>query len=97
MHGIFLVDGFGGNGTRRGAEGEPFGGAQNSMQGTSPFGRGHGGVTLLGQGVVFGLLVVEVALDSGELGLAGFAVHGEVIERLQIGCGEDGVRRLVLS
>ena len=77
-----------------GTQNEPLGGAGDSAQGTSPFGSADRGIALLGQHGRLGLFVIQVALGSSELGLAGSAIEGEVVERLQISCGQDSVCRL---
>lgn len=86
-----LVRGFGGEGAGSGADEEPFGGAADAAPGGAAFGNAHGIVAFFGEGGGLFLFVGEIALDGGELGLAGFAVDGEVVERLQVFSGDNGV------
>lgn len=60
-----LVTGFGGDGSGGGAYGEPFGGADDSAQGASPFSGADGGIALFGEGGGLGLFVGQVALGGG--------------------------------
>ena len=56
---------FGGDGSGGGTYSEPFGGASDSAQGTSPFGGADGGIALFGEGGGLGLFVGQVALGGG--------------------------------
>jgi len=74
--------GLGDDGAGGGAEEEPFGGAGDAAPGAAAFGDAEGIVALFGERGGLGFFVGEVVLGDGELGLAGLAVEGEVVERL---------------
>ena len=57
----------------------------------SPFGGADGCVALVGEDGGLGAFVGQVGLGGGQFGLAGSAVEGEVVERLEIVSGEDGL------
>jgi hypothetical protein len=72
--GVQLAE-FGGNGA---------GGASDAAPGTAALGDAQGVVALLREGCNLLLLVGEVALCSGQLCLAGFAIQGEIVKRFQV-------------
>ncbi len=81
---VELMAGLGGDSAEGGADGQPLGGSGHAAEDASPFGGADGFVALAGKDSGFGALVGEVALGGGQLGLAGFAVQGEIVERLEI-------------
>ena len=76
------TSGLGGNSAGGGADEEPFGGAADASPSGATFGDAHGVVAFVGKCGGLFALVGEVVLRGSELGLAGFAVDGEVVERL---------------
>ena len=76
----YLMSGFGGDCAGGGAKEEPFGGAGRAAPDAAAFGDADGVVALLGEGGGLGFFVGKIALGGGQLGLAGLAVEGEVVE-----------------
>ena len=87
------MNGFGGDGNGAGgsADEEPLSGAGDATDEAAATRDAQGVVAFAGEGGGFLAFVGEVGLGSGELGLAGFAVDGEVVEGFQIFGGNDGV------
>jgi hypothetical protein len=73
-NGTLLVGGFGG-----GADDEPLGGAGHAPEDATATGDAQSVVALAGESDGF---LPFVGLGGGELGLAGFAVDGEVVQGL---------------
>ena len=80
--------GFGGDGTGGGADHEPLCVASDAAEEAASLGGADGFVALAGQHSGLGALVDQVGLGGGQFGLAGSAVEGEVVERLEV-CGGD--------
>src|SRR5467141_3327753 len=85
------MSGLGGDGAGGCADQEPLGGAGDTAPSAAAASDAQGVVAFVGERGGFVALIGEVALRSGELGLAGFAVDGEVVERLEVLGGNDGV------
>src|SRR5260370_21031890 len=81
---VELMAGLGGDSAEGGADGQPLGGSGHAAEDASTFGGADGFVALAGKDGGLGTLVGEVALGGGQLGLAGFAIQGEIVERLEI-------------
>ena len=77
-----LFNGAGGQGAGGGADEEPLGGSGEALEGAATFGDADGSVAFAGQGGCLCFFVGQVGLGGGQFGLAGFAVQGEVVERL---------------
>src|SRR2546425_3614504 len=73
-----------------GADEEPFGGAADTAPGAAAAGDLYGLVALKGEGCGLFLLVGQVAHGGGQFGLTGFAVEGEVVERLKVRTRDKG-------
>src|SRR5579859_34728 len=81
---------FGCDGAGDGSDDEPLHGAAEALaQGTSA-GEFQGGVSFPAEGLGLRLFVGEVGGGGGKASLAGFAVHGEVIERLEVFVWDGG-------
>jgi len=76
------VGGFCGKSAGGGAEDEPLGGAANATPSTAASRNMDRSVAFSRERDGFRVFVSEVVLHNGEPGLAGFAVDGEVVERL---------------
>src|SRR5713226_10636982 len=74
-----------------GADEKPFGGAGDASPGAAASSDAQGVVAFARESGGFLALVGEIALGGDEFCLAGFAVDGEVVERLQIFGGNDGI------
>ena len=86
------MGGFGGDGAGGGADGEPFGGAGDAApERCRRVAILQCVVSFFGEGGGFYFFVGKVALGGGEFGLAGLAVEGEIVERLQVFGGDDGL------
>src|SRR5690242_17797412 len=82
---------FCGNSAGGGADEEPLGGACDAAPSAAAAGDAQGVVALAGESGGLGAFVGQVGLRGGEFGLAGFALDREVVERLQVFGGDDGV------
>src|SRR5207245_6800196 len=78
------------DGASGGADEEPFGGAADTAPGAAAAGDLYGLVALKGEGCGLFLLVGQVAHGGGQFGLTGFAVEGEVVERLKVRTRDKG-------
>src|SRR5260370_22136901 len=85
------VRGFGGHWASGGADKEPLGGTANAAPGATAASDAQSVVAFVGERDGFLALVGEVALGGGELRLAGLAVEGEIVKRLQVFGGNDGI------
>src|SRR5882762_7969702 len=85
------MSGFGGNGAGCSADEEPFCGAADAAPGGAAAGDAQSVVAFAGERGGFFAFIGEVVLGGGELCLASFAVDGEVVKRLQIFGGKDGI------
>src|SRR5713226_8674588 len=85
------MGGLGGDGSGSGPDEEPLGGAANAAPSAAAAGDAHRVVAFASERGGFLAFVGEVALGCSELGLAGLAGDGEVIERFQIFCGNNGI------
>jgi len=85
------MSGFGGNGAGCGADEEPFCGAADAAPGGAASGDAQRVIAFVGERGGFLAFIGEVVLGRGELGLAGFAVDGEVVKRLEVFGGKDGI------
>ncbi len=85
------MSGFGGNGAGCGADEEPFCGAADAAPDGAAAGDAQSVVAFVGERGGLLAFIGEVVLGGGELGLAGFAVDGEVVKRLQVFGGKDGI------
>jgi hypothetical protein len=86
-----LVSHLGGDGTGGGADEEPSGGAADAAQEAAAASDAQGVVTFESECGGFLALIGEVALGRGEFGLASFAIDGEIVERLEVFSGNDGI------
>jgi hypothetical protein len=85
------MSGFGGNGAGCRADEEPLGGAANTAPYAAASSDAQSVVAFARKSGGFVAFISEVALGRCELGLAGFAVNGEVVEGLQIFSRNDGI------
>src|SRR5882762_9983089 len=85
------MSGFGRNGAGCGADEEPFCGAGDAAPGGAAAGDAQRVVAFVGERGGFLAFIGEVVLGRGELCLASFAVDGEVVKRLQVFGGNDGI------
>jgi len=76
-----FVRGFGGNCADSGANEEPLGGADDAAPGAAAAGDAHCDVAFASERGGFLAFADEVAWRCSELGLAGLAVDGKVLER----------------
>src|SRR5260370_30991224 len=72
-----------------GADEEPLGGAADAGPGAAGASDTQSIVAFARKSGGFVAFISEVALGCSELGLAGFAVNGEVVERLEVFGGDD--------
>src|SRR6267154_4996572 len=70
----------GGDGAGDGSDDEPLHGAAESLAKGTSAGEVQCGVPFPAEGLGFGLFVGEVGGGGGQAGLAGLAIHGEVVE-----------------
>src|SRR5258708_1211744 len=85
------MGGLGGNCASSGADEEPLGGAANAAPRAAAASDAQCLFAFARTPAVFLAFVGEVALGCAELGLAGLAVDGKVVEQLQIFGGNDGI------
>jgi len=76
------MGGLGGDSSGSGADEEPLGGADDAAQGAAAAGDAHCDVAFASERGGFLAFAGEVAWRCSELGLAGLAVDGKVVERL---------------
>src|SRR5260370_1024629 len=85
------MGGLGSDSAGCGADEEPFGGAADAAPHAAAASNAQCVVAFARKSGGFVAFISEVALGCSEFGLAGFAVDGEVVERLQIFSGNDGI------
>ncbi len=85
------MSGFGGGCAGCGTDEEPLGGAADAAPRAAAASDAQSVVAFARECGGFLTFIGEVALGCSELGLAGFAVDSEVVERLQIFGGNDGI------
>src|SRR5258708_16603417 len=85
------MSGFGGNGAGCGADEDAFCGAADAAAVGAAAGDAQRVIAFVGERGGFLAFIGEVVLGRGELCLASFAVDGEVVKRLEVFGGKDGI------